>query len=404
MCMRKWFIDSINEPMCCNCKFGFSDSFMTEKFPKSWLIGAYRKSRKEVLLDHQRSLFPQTMLIINNMKKIERENIEIKRLRALEIEDKKLYYQMTQTLLYQTDISDNEYMELGKLSVLVRKGRLVKNAEKKSTEKKVFQLNCSGTDCKGFITKEDPTCSICETTTCMKCFMTVQNDSTHKCNSDDIESAKAILSQSKQCPGCHIFIHKIIGCDQMWCTQCHTAFSYLTGEVQKGPIHNPHYYEMRQQLSLNVNQRNPGDIPCGGFPNMIGYSEKVVNFVRMANHIADVTLRKLQQKINVDNITLKYRINLMLKKISEKDFTKQLIRIDNDRRINTHYHDILRTLVDIGVDITHNNADNELDILLSKTIDMTNKALKNTASIFNRKPMQLLKYNELTYRLNKFFT
>lgn len=49
-------------------------------------------------------------------------------------------------------------------------------------------------------------------------------------------------------------------CDQMWCTQCHTAFSWKTGAIEK-VIHNPHYYEW--QRKNGTNQRNPNDVECG---------------------------------------------------------------------------------------------------------------------------------------------
>lgn len=50
-------------------------------------------------------------------------------------------------------------------------------------------------------------------------------------------------------------------CDQMWCTQCHTAFSWKTGKLEKN-IHNPHYYEW-QSKNGGTAHRNPGDIECG---------------------------------------------------------------------------------------------------------------------------------------------
>lgn len=51
-------------------------------------------------------------------------------------------------------------------------------------------------------------------------------------------------------------------CDQMWCTQCHTAFSWKTGKFEKH-IHNPHYYEWQRKNGGGAAPRNPGDIECG---------------------------------------------------------------------------------------------------------------------------------------------
>ena len=36
-------------------------------------------------------------------------------------------------------------------------------------------------------------------------------------------------------------------CDQMWCIECKTAFSWAKGTVEVGMVHNPHYYQWMRQ-------------------------------------------------------------------------------------------------------------------------------------------------------------
>ncbi len=41
-------------------------------------------------------------------------------------------------------------------------------------------------------------------------------------------------------------------CDQMWCVECKTAFSWSKGTVETGMVHNPHYYQWMRQHGANA--------------------------------------------------------------------------------------------------------------------------------------------------------
>ena len=57
-------------------------------------------------------------------------------------------------------------------------------------------------------------------------------------------------------------------CDQMWCTECQTTFSWNTGQILLNTVtHNPHYYEYLRRVNNGQIPREAGDVPCGGLPN-----------------------------------------------------------------------------------------------------------------------------------------
>jgi hypothetical protein len=48
-------------------------------------------------------------------------------------------------------------------------------------------------------------------------------------------------------------------CDQMWCVECKTAFSWSKGTVEVGIVHNPHYFQwMRQNGGMHRTDALPG--------------------------------------------------------------------------------------------------------------------------------------------------
>lgn len=199
---------------------------------------------------------------------------------------------------------------------------------------------CPAKDCKGFISSKYK-CGICEIKICKDCHEIVEEDiksetevkteedekdSTHQtrvlehtCNKDDIESAKAILKETKSCPKCAVRVYKIDGCDQMYCTQCHTAFSWTSGKIVTGTIHNPHYFEYLRNNNLNIPRFEHPDAQQGGA------------------QVANACLPIRERFIRFINSN-KSKFTVLIDKVNnEKIENNQLLtNIDNIIRLNTH--------------------------------------------------------------------
>ena len=113
-------------------------------------------------------------------------------------------------------------------------------------------------------------CELCHYYACPKCLVLTgkeRHDENHVCDEELVKTAELIRKTSKPCPNCGERIIKSSGCDQMWCVKCHTAFSWRTGQIDKGIIHNPHFNQYQREVNNGVVVRNPGDVVCGGLNN-----------------------------------------------------------------------------------------------------------------------------------------
>lgn len=219
-----------------------------------------------------------------------------------------------------------------------------------------FVKSCSKQDCRGFLSSHWK-CGLCEEWTCPDCHLHKgpEKDCDHVCNPDDVATATLLSKDSKNCPGCQEGIFKIDGCDQMWCTSCHTAFSWTTGAIEK-KIHNPHYYEyMRQNGGL---ARDPNDVVCGNEVDhntaalinsemmnrhpktyeTLTYRDMVISSVRGTLHISEVERPKYEIRV-VDNTEL--RVAYMTNLITEEQFKTILQR---DVKKNNKKREIFQVL------------------------------------------------------------
>jgi len=252
-CVRTYLLGNTAEPHCMKCKTAWGQEYLVEKLNRSFCNNDYKKHRKAVLLDKELGKMPETMNAANRQK-------EINRLKEEHAENHKRIVEITGLLKFYKKKSNDLYGKMYQLESGVT-----------SIKKKKFIMPCSVTNCRGFLSSAYK-CEICEIYTCPDCLVPIgdsRNNNLHECEKEQLENAKFIKETCKACPGmCGEFIYKIDGCDQMWCTTCHTTFSWKTGEIENGVIHNPHYYQAMQNGIAAAVPRAPGDIVCGGLPDI----------------------------------------------------------------------------------------------------------------------------------------
>jgi hypothetical protein len=299
------------------------DSIMT----KVWRDSVYKEYRETLLFDRERALLPATqprIEAINEAGRIEREIVYPMR-------DRRKAVQQQIALLHTEDQALNQQIwDLTNQAERLRQGIGVDEAAKKRS---AFVRRCPSNGCRGFLSSAWK-CGVCDLYSCAECHEVkgVARDSAHTCDPGNVETAKLLSKDTKACPKCGEMITKIDGCDQMWCVSCHTAFSWRSGQVASGVVHNPHYYEWQRKQNNGDAPRNPGDVPCGGLIDWMvirraiapknsypGWLSVLESAHRRINHVQNVDMLALNRDgMNInDNIDL--RIKYLLKEIDDDE-------------------------------------------------------------------------------------
>ena len=325
------------------CAKQWSRKHIREKFTLVFINSRLKQHTEKILFDKERALLPATQPIVES--KLEAAKIQV------EIDT--VYQHLTEYRLVLNDLT------IKKHRVLNRKPR---------AEARAFVRACPDEDCRGFLSTQWK-CGICDKWTCPDCHIVkgFARDAEHTCNEDDLATARLLASDTKPCPKCGTGIFKIDGCDQMWCTQCHTPFSWRTGHIEKN-VHNPHYFEwMRRNGGL---ARNPLDVPCGrnldhqlceSFSRMIrGQFHTAINgrdvlsrlnrVIRNAIHINAVE-RPRQPDYERRNEDL--RIAYLMKEITEEDMRDLLQRDDKRFHRKQELADVYTLLTNTVTDILY---------------------------------------------------
>lgn len=389
------------------CGKTWSRKFMATNFTINFIKNEYKKHQEQILFERELALMPETQIVVerqnykeNKMNQYAKEIFEINQ-QINELAIKRANIEQLRNNLFNNHDEDNE------------DGGIINGKETKTDGKqnKKMTQKCSNENCRGFLSSNWK-CNLCNTWTCSECRINIKSDeekNNHACNNDDLQTAQLIKKDSKSCPKCGINIFKISGCDQMYCTQCHTPFSWNTGRIESGVIHNPHYYEYLRNMGQNI-PRNPLDIihRCDrtlnndfvltmrhllcylSKSNVLNYtSVTIIEMCGFINHLTYVELNHIQSDINFnDNKRQYHRILYLRNTISEKEF-KRIIQINEKNYQKCIELNNLHTMVrDTVIDIIY--------ILADKLMEINNKV-----RIVNKKNLKLIEKELEKHNINE---
>jgi ribosomal protein S27AE len=367
-----------------NCKKAWNQKFMITNLNRSFVSKDYLNHRKQLLVEREISKLPDTMELATRCERIY----------SLEQKASELYKKITELnkKKYDFDVGDDryyrEYLERQSQKYTLQQQRqqtimLIYELKEKTTsthEKKKFIMGCTNPDCRGFLSASYK-CDLCKQFTCPTCLEFIGEHAEkekHTCNEDSVKTAEAIKKETKPCPNCGERIYKIDGCNQMWCSQCHTTFDWVSGMIDNGVIHNPHFFEYQQTLrdKADVNPNafgrcNPMNVPQWYiFYNSVIYQLQLIDsridtrltsIYRIVAHISTVEIPNIREKITQCEDTSYIRVDYILKKIDKKTLGSRVAQKDKARKKNADIFNIYELISNVGRETLHGLCDLTVD-------------------------------------------
>jgi hypothetical protein len=369
-CIQTFLTSTTNDPHCMHCKKVWEREFIDDNLTATYRMNDYKKHRENILLDREIALMPATQHRAEQIR--EAEKLEREMLPPFDMQLKELYAQSNEINKKITTI----YGLRNQVQYEIRTLRTGKG--KKDKAEVNFIRKCPDGECRGFLSTAWK-CGLCSKWACPECheIKGENRDAPHECKPENVATAKLLAKDSRPCPGCAVVISKIEGCDQMWCPQCHTAFSWRTGHKETGVVHNPHFYEWQRKQNGGVAPRVAGDVACGGIPTyhevragIIGLTTKegsiAYNFHRLINHTQHVDMERLHNVFNqADNEEL--RIQYLLGNITADAMKLEVQKREKKREKDRAQRRAYEVLIQGGSDLIRRMI-SEKDIVKKKSV------------------------------------
>lgn len=410
LCMETTTVPKCMSP---ECGKEWSRQFMAKTFTAKFMTKTLKEHRENVLLSRERALLPATQphveaRIRNDRMREELNEIQTQ-MKVLAIRKRNLQLAISRGC----DVND-----------LGDAGRAAADAGR--SRKTLYVRKCPSEECRGFLSNQWK-CGLCEKHTCCHCHM-IKNEADgveHVCNPDDVATATLLAQDTKPCPGCSTGIFKIHGCDQMFCTQCQTAFSWTTGAIETRHIHNPHYFEAMRAGVLaggGAPRRNPMEIRCGRELDRYFIRNTVGLFLKMpttqmrnsvSNNFTSIVQKVMHYRYSViptyrvDDIedNMEIRIKYLKNEITEDKFKTIIQRENKKREKKREIGDVLRMYVDTATDIMYRyahvlrdyttdiqftEADKALETEMNALCEYTTGILQDISKTYGCKPVTIV--------------
>jgi hypothetical protein len=414
-CCRQ-FILSKTVPQCMNCKTVWSDDMLFSAFPKTWVDNDLRDHLDDVLVQHEKSLFPLAVEQIEKDKmEEERRRTQMQRvslervidrtqMQIIKYKDRIHTLSSSDRMLYDSIVNTQKQNEKQYQDILAKEIEISEKLGKPMSSK--YKRPCPEESCKGYINIVPPeeavsdsenssiimcNCSVCNNNFCSMCRVKVKDANElekHKCDINTIKSLKMIEKDSKQCPGCKVVIFKISGCNQIFCTNCKIAFNWDTLEIETGRIHNPHYFEwlahtqQTPEQHQNQNQQNRYTMEDGCGNVIQNWMEKMseildkyypkVKIENNENEIQVYSVIECRQLVNniyrvinhmrqielteIPDVTVRHlrnRIQYVRNHIHEDMWKKQISTDERSYKTKFLWNQVVEMFITVATDIFH---------------------------------------------------
>ena len=372
-CVQNYIISRPEIPSCMNCNHEWSRQFLMGVCTKKFINDDYKHHRAQFLFEREQSRLPEAQQIIQLEKQRDEFIREANNLQIMLV-DKDREIRALTTRIHNRDTTGS--------------GAIGNN----------FVKRCPMSECRGFLSRQWK-CGVCDKHICSKCHEPKEGE--HECNPDNLASAQLIKKDSKPCPKCGIYIQKLEGCNQMWCTDCHTAFDWKSGSIITGNIHNPHFFEARR--AAGIQGRNVNDVPCGGMPNHQEFEQigiRTMMFPRTLIPFVCYIEGLIENRAEPD--TLDLRVKYLKNQIDEDKFKKLIQQHDKSyhkqRELDDIYRMVSTTLSDIMRQVVNRDIYNTEDALdqIIHILNYSNDAIRQVCKKYGSKANNLIYFRFYT--------